>query len=159
MGQVTVKRHEFGDYHVLVKNLRLADQREILAGTGMSIEDALAFAVNTSHKCWIGWEDNKPIAIFGCSDSSNDNETSANVWLLGTDRIKDVRWQFLRKSKEWMSHVSKDYEMLWAVSDSRNKVHQKWYEWLGFDIVQTVLVGPFSLPFYHIMYTKDKTNV
>mgnify|MGYP003150192212 CR=1 FL=1 len=159
MGQITIKPIEWGDDRVMAPKLRLADIREVIAGTGLRPDDALAMSVRISDKCWVGWENKEPIAIFGCRDSTNEEGSSANVWLLGTDHIQDVSWQFLRKSKEWMSHVSKDYDVLWAVSDSRNKVHQKWYEWLGFDVIQTLLVGPFSLPFYHIMYTKDKTNV
>ena len=147
MGQVTVKLAEWGDERVLSPNLRLSDQREIIAGTGLSPDDALSMSVRISDKCWVGWDDDVPIAIFGCRDSSDECGTSANVWLLGTDRIKDVSWQFLRKSKEMMDCVSHDFDMLWAVSDSRNKVHQKWYEWLGFTIEQTLLVGPYSLPF------------
>ena len=159
MGQVTVKALEWGDDRAMAPNLRLADQREAISGTGLSPDDALYMSVRHSDQFWVGWDDNVPIAIFGYIDSSSDEGTAANVWLLGTDRVKAVRWQFLRKSKEWMDRVAANYDILWAVSDSRNKVHQKWYEWLGFKVVQTLLVGPYSLPFNHIIYTKGDTNV
>ena len=159
MGQVTVKDIEWGDDRALAPNLRLADQREAIAGTGLSPDDALYMAVRCSDRGWVGWDNNEPIALFGYRDSSDPDDKSANVWLLGTDKIKDVRWQFLRKSKEWMQNVTQNYDTLWAVSDARNKAHQRWYEWLGFRIMHIVLVGPYSLPFNYIMYKKEDNNV
>ena len=156
MDKFIVRPSEPSDGEALAPNLRLADRREIIAMTGESARNGLKSAIEASTHCWTALIDEEPIAIFGyCSDSSNN----ANIWLLGSDKIKATRFQFLRESKKWLKKIVEDFDRVWAIADVRNKAHKDWYKWLGFDIVTTVNMGPFMLPFYHIEYVKEASNV
>lgn len=152
MGKAIVRPSEHGDGMALSKNLRLADRREVIAHSGESPRTGVETALWKSDKCWTVLLDDEPIAIFGyCLDGDD----SANIWMLGSDKIRDIKWQFLRESKRWLHRITKDFKRVWAVADVRNKVHKDWYDWLGFTTVTTVHTGPFSLPFYHIEYIKE----
>lgn len=152
MPKALVRLSEQGDGHALASNLRLADRREVIAYTGESPRNGVERARYQSDECWTVTLEDEPIAMFGyCTDSDD----SVNVWMLGSDKIQDIRWQFLRESKTWLKRLMKDYGRAWAVADVRNTVHKDWYEWLGFDIITTINAGPFNLPFYHIEYVKD----
>jgi len=154
--KANVRISKSSDAPELAPNLRLADRREVIAATGETPSKGLVRALDQSTKCWTVTLDDEPIALFGyCSDSPG----SANIWLLGSDKIKDIKFQFLRESRSWLETLLEDFDRVWAVADVRNKAHKDWYEWLGFDILTTVNIGPFGLPFYHIEYVKEESNV
>lgn len=151
MVKALVRKSIKSDCGKLSPILRLADRREVIAHSGQSAKDGLETALNASDECWSVDYDDKPIAMFGYLVDSGG---SANVWMLGSDKIKDIRWQFLRESKRWLNNIAKDFDRVWAVADVRNKKHTDWYTWLGFSIMATIHAGPFGLPFYYIEYTK-----
>jgi len=143
---------EFGDGHALAPNLRTADKREMLAATGESSGTSLEKGIIDSDECWVMEVEEEPAAVYGYRSTEGD---SAYIWLLGSDKIHDVRWQFLRESKNMINRLLKTHESLWSLSDSRNEKHQEWYEWLGFKVLTQVKCGPFSLSFNLIEVRKD----
>ena len=148
--QFKVRNSEKGDGYELGPHLRQADKDEIYALTGATdpAQD-LESSLWRSDSCWTVALGDEPIAIFGITESE---DTTANIWMLGSDKIEDVRWQFLRESKSWLKKISKDFTMLWAFADSRNTKHTDWYEWLGFKIAATKPYGPQDIPFHRIVY-------
>lgn len=155
MAKATVRLAEKGDGNALAPNLRLADRREVVALSGESALTILENNLWISDKCWTVVLEDEPIAIFGYIE---DGDNAANIWMLGSDKINDIRWQFLRESKNWLKKITKDFDRVWAVADIRNKLHTDWYKWLGFGITTTLSAGPYALPFYHIEYqTKEQS--
>jgi len=149
-----VRDAEKGDGYDLGPSLRQADKEEIFAATGHnSPSEALEAGLWHSDKCWTVTLADEPIAIFGITA---DEDNTANVWMLGSDKIEDIRWQFLRESKKWIKRMSKDFSMLWACADARNTKHTDWYTWLGFEIAVTKPHGPAKLPFHRIVYLPEK---
>ena len=153
MAKATVRKSEMGDGNDLAPSLRLADRREIIAHSGHSPKTGLEDAVRLSEACWTVMLEDEPIALFGYTSDTMDG---ANVWMLGSDKIQDIKWQFLRESKTWLKNIAKDFNRLWAVADVRNTLHTKWYEWLGFVVTTTIHQGPYDLPFYHIEYIPEE---
>ena len=152
--KAVVRESEKGDGYTLGPSLREADKDEIYAATGIdSPGEILESSLWHSDKCWTVTIADEPIAIFGCTE---DEEGIASVWMLGSDQIETVRWQFLRESKSWLKRIAKDFSMLWACADARNIRHTDWYTWLGFEIVTTKPHGPANLPFHRIIYLAEK---
>lgn len=141
----------------LSPNLRLADRREVIACSGKDVSTGLKLAQDGSDKCWTVTLEGEPIALFGYVQSTVNS--SANIWLLGSDKIKTIKWQFLRESRKWLKQIVSDFDRVWAIADVRNSAHRDWYEWLGFKVTTTVDWGPFKLPFYHIEYLKEESDV
>lgn len=156
MVKAVVRKSVKSDCGKLSPILRLADRREVIAHSGHGAKVGLEIALDSSDECWSVEYKDEPIAMFGyLLDSSN----GANVWMLGSDKIQDIKWQFLRESKHWLNTIAKDFDRLWAVADVRNTTHANWYRWLGFDITATIHAGPFGLPFYYIEYTGGVDHV
>ncbi len=153
MAKCVVQEAQESDAVRLAPKLRWADKREIVAHSGLSPDHGLMRCYESSDKVWAVYCDDEPIALFGYL-KLDDN--SANVWLLGSDKILDVRWWWLRESKKWLKVVAQDFERLWAVADVRNKLHTRWFKWLGFEVLSTLITGPYNLPFYHIEYNNKE---
>jgi len=156
MPKMLVRDAEIGDGIALAPNLRKADQEEMKAATGKVDPDSLETGIRDCDKCWCAEVEGEPIALYGYRDSGDG---SAYIWLMGSDVINDVRWQFLRQSKYTMNMIAKTYDSLWSLADVRNTTHQEWYEWLGFKILNKVAAGPYGLEFHLIEWRKEETNV
>jgi len=147
-----IRDAEIGDGVALAPNLREADQQEMIAATGEVGPDSLEKGIRDCDQCWCLEVDGEPIGLYGYRDSGDG---SAFIWLMGSDIIEDVRWQFLRASKHTIKLLSKTFESLWSLADARNKKHQEWYEWLGFKVLREVEAGPKGSAFNLIEWRKD----
>jgi len=124
----------------MAPNLRAADVAELQASLGdlMDTEEILQVSIEHSDDPRTVELEGEPIAILGVVDSKEEIPKVGYVWLLGTNRIKDIRNQFLRRCKEQLSEQEKPYEVLTNFVDARNKVHIKWLRWMGFTIIREV---------------------
>ena len=86
------------DIKYLASRLRKEDKQEILAGTGLIPYEAL---LNGYKKSVIVFTivnfKNEPVAIFGINDVGNN---VGAIWLLATDKLKDIQYSFLRENKK-----------------------------------------------------------
>ena len=89
-----------------------------------------------------------PVAMFGSVPDYTGGVSKCVIWLLGTDEIWDIRFQFLRESAMWVDAISRDYEFAYNLIDKRNKLHIRWLKWLGFKFVREIPNhGHEGLPF------------
>lgn len=89
-----------------------------------------------------------PVAMFGSIPDKTLSVSGCIIWMLGTDEIWDIRFQFLRESQMWVSAISRDYDLAYNLIDKRNKLHIRWLRWLGFKFVREIPeYGHQSLPF------------
>lgn len=156
MAKLTVREAEVGDGYALAPNLREADKLEMRAATGEVGPESLEKGIRDCEECWCMEVDGEPIALYGYRDSGDD---AAYIWLMGSDVIQDVSWQFLRYCKNTMGKIGEKYDHLWSLSDKRNTTHQKWYEWLGFEILQEVKAGPQGDTFNLIQWKSEDSHV
>lgn len=84
------------------------------------------------------------------------NPSIGQVWLLGTEGIKMHSIEFLRKSREWVSRLHEEFPVLYNDIDSRNTVHIRWLQWLGFKFINELpSYGYEGRLFYHFVRIKD----
>ena len=143
---------EYGDGYALAPNLREADKNEMKAATGQVGPSSLEAGIKDSEHCWVMEVGDEPAALYGYRESESN---SAYIWLMGSDVIQDVRWQFLRESKNVIKRLLKTYDSLWSLADVRNTKHQEWYEWLGFKVNGQVKAGPYGNEFNLIELKRD----
>ena len=117
----------------LAPRLREADQVELDAHN-VTAELALGMGFTFSKPCLTIEHEGKPIGMFGVTPVDGVDEVG-QVWLLGSDEINDIRVQFLRESKRWLTEISKDYEMLCNVVHEGNTLHHRWLKFLGFSFL------------------------
>ena len=147
-----IREAEVGDGVALAPRLREADKQEMLASTGEVGSGSLERGIRDCDECWCLEVEDEPIGLYGYRDIGDG---SAFIWLMGSDGIEDVRWQFLRASKNTIKHLGKTYDSLWSLSDARNTKHQEWYEWLGFKVLNTVQAGPEGMTFNLIEWRQE----
>lgn len=138
--QAIIRESILKDAMDMAPNLRVADFEELRASVGPSMdpEEVLLAGIKESDDPRTVELDGEPIAIFGVVDSHEEIPKVGHVWMLGTNQIKDIRNQFLRRCKEQLSEQEKPYEVLTNFVDARNKVHIKWLRWMGFTIIREV---------------------
>ena len=93
------------------------------------------------------------IAIFGAVDMGNN---TGSIWLLGTNKIKKIKGEFLRHSRFWLETLQDRYQILTNFIYAENHVHLKWIKWLGFKIIRKIdNHGTLGLPFYEFIRIKS----
>ena len=155
MAKAVVRRAEIGDGTELFPNLRTADKKEIIAAHGNIQKETLEDGIRTSDECWAVVLEDETIALYGYRET---DDNSAYVWMLGSEKLLDIRWQFLRATRNTIKQIIKKYDSLWSLSYAKNTVHSDWYKWAGFKVMDTFNAGPFSLPFNYILLSKEDEN-
>tara|TARA_R110002153_G_C13178965_1_gene484893 strand:- start:377 stop:835 length:459 start_codon:yes stop_codon:yes gene_type:complete len=136
------------DVFELAKKMRQADVREVKASNGASPLEALQR----------GFEASKPqsiihkgelIGMFGCA---HIDELRGSPWMLGSDKIPQIRKDLLTQSVEWVKEVNKQYPLLINYVDANNKVSINWLKHIGFSFVQLIpKFGVGGIPFYEFV--------
>jgi hypothetical protein len=147
---ITIRNASIEDALKLAETMRSEDVAEVYASSGLDPLSALLIGIDNSTEAKVAIGDDEPIAIFGvCPDG---NESIGRVWLLGSDAIHDHRFDFLRKSKEWVDVLNIQYPVIYNHIDSRNTVHIRWLQWLGFSFInETPDYGFEKRPFYQFV--------
>ena len=137
------------DIKYLAPRLRFEDKREILSNSGLPPYEALYFSYKYSDISFtIVNTKNEPVAIFGINDAGNN---VGAIWLLATDKLKDIQYSFLRENKKVIDFLNTKYKILWNFVDCRNSLHIKWLKWCGFKFINKQNYGVLNQPFYEII--------
>ncbi len=144
-----VRAANLEDAEQLVPLLRRGDVEEIKAAVGVEPLAVLKQGIIISDPCYtiIGIEDS-PLAVFGVIRDSY-KASVGRIWLLGSDRLMQHAYPFLRQSGEWIAKLHESYPTLWNYIDARNAVHIRWLKWCGFTFLRRIEdYGVEQRPFY-----------
>jgi len=158
-GKAIMLQHQQGNNHFrlstledikyLAPRLRHSDKQEILASVGLTpyeammigyLENVIVFTIVNSK--------DEPVAIFGISDVGNN---VGAIWLLATDKLKDIQYSFLRENKKVIDFLNTKYKILWNFVDCRNSLHIRWLKWCGFKFINKQNYGVLNKPFYEFI--------
>ena len=133
------------DLKYLAPRLRFEDKREILSTAGMLPYTALYYSYLKSAIVFTIVNDKKePVGIFGVA-------VSGAIWLLATDKLKEIQFAFLKENKKVIDFLNTKYKILWNYVDSRNSLHIKWLKWCGFKFINKKKYGVLKEPFYEVI--------
>lgn len=137
----------------LCSEVRQADRDEVRAATGGTVLHALVEGLQGSRETWTARLGKTPIAMFGVAPIPLDPEVRYGaVWLLGSDRIQEVRYTFLRESRPWLERLEQGFDLVGNVVDARNTIHIRWLRWLGFSFIREIPhFGHEKRPFYEFL--------
>lgn len=120
------------DVRYVAANLRAADRAEMLAHGRTDAFEALLEGFHLSDPCQVMVDrEGNPFGLFGAVPHPQ-NPWSAAVWMLATDSLETEALAFARGSRKVVDGWLAKYEHLFNWVDSRNTVHVRWLEWLGF---------------------------
>lgn len=139
----------------LAPHLRISDQIEVWAASGMRPLDALLDSIEVSDEdmCWTATLNRHPVAMFGANRLC---EEIGGIWLLASPAIYTNKRDFMRHCKAYLAKMHERYEYLTNFVDARNLPTQAWLPRLGFKPCQKVDDFGFEgVPF--IQYVSQRT--
>jgi hypothetical protein len=139
------------DVYDLAPRLRQSDVDEIKASSGLLPEPALYFSFkNGAETNTIIASDGEIIGMFGVV--STHDPLIGVPWMLCTDRLPEIRKEFLPQSLDWVKETNKQYPILFNYVDKRNTKAIRWLRYLGFKFPQLVHeFGVGKKPFYEFV--------
>ena len=129
-------------------NIRPEDRREI-EGLGHTPLALVWCVENTDHAVALINRDGEVCGLAGIG--KDDRPGVGQVWMICTPAIEKNPVTFVRQARKWIAEVGKDYRMLWNQMDTRNTMHHKLVQLLGFKILRLVYPPPYHLPYFEIV--------
>ena len=140
-----------GDINWVSSRLSLADLREVETATGERPIDVLPQMCKAAETYSIRpYRNSEPVALFGIMDAGEPGR--ANVFLLGTKSIDKVAKTLVGELPHWLDAWCETYPILTNYADSRNVLHLRYLEHIGFTIGETIDVR--GVPFHEIRYER-----
>ena len=143
------------DAYELAPKLREVDVQEVKDSSGVNALDALLISVTASSEAYsIIANDGEVIGMFGVSPTADPD--IGVPWLLCSDRLPEVKKEFIPQSAEWVIEVNKKFPVLCNYVAKDNKVAIRWLRHLGFTFTQLIeTFGVGKKPFYEFVRIKD----
>ena len=91
--------------------------------------------------------DGKVVSVWGVSDSQIVDNYGI-PWLVATPDIEKLYIKVARFSRDWVKHISRDYEALYNFVHAPHWQSQKWLQMCGFNIVTSYKYGFNGEDFY-----------
>lgn len=127
---------------------------EIKAASGENPLQALIRGYERSWQPFTATLDNTVIGMFGAVPMDRDFLTAA-VWMLGSNELFDIRFQFMRDSQMWLDCLHKPFSIIFNYVDCRNTVHVRWLKWCDFKFISRHdQFGVEKQPFYEFVKIK-----
>ena len=136
------------DVAELSAKMRKADAEEVMASSGLTPFEALTKGFEMSKGLSIIHKD-ELIGMFGVAKIGED---IGSPWMLGSDKIPQIKKDLLTQALEWVIKTNKEYPLLVNYVDVRNKVAIRWLKFLGFNFVRKIPHhGVGRVPFYEFV--------
>lgn len=131
----------FEDATYVATHMRDADVRELRDLSAVGPFEAVLEAMQLPGEKWVGYVDDVPAALFGCSLVSVLGNVGS-PWLLGTDQTERGAVQLVREGRRIVQDWRARHDLLENVVDGRNWKTVKWLKRLGFTFDDPVEVKP-----------------
>ena len=144
------------DVEYLSTRLRQVDQYEVWAATGLGPRRALLESLAMSDVSRVFCTpDDEPLCIHGTVPVPWE-PLAASAWLLGTDRMKKYRKDFLLHSKLECSLFHRKYRVLFNYVWEGNRVSIAWLKWIGGGFINRhPEYGYARVPFLEYIHTES----
>lgn len=146
--KIEVRKAQLDDVPHIAERMR-HDDRDEIAAFGVSPETALLHGLRQSLQSWTGTVDDEPVCMFGFNRRTMLSEVGI-PWLLGTDRVREIPYAFLRKSRRITADViaSGTFSRLENLVSANNELSIRWLRWLGFSIHPDYAIAIGGRTFY-----------
>lgn len=134
--------------------MRDADVAEIYASGGVSPLIALLSSLASSEVAYALLFDKEVAAMFGVVPAGGTLLTptdSGVAWALTGRAVAKHPKAYLRASRSVLPALLKVRPLLFNIVDARYTGALRWAEWLGFDVRDALLLGPYAMPFHPIV--------
>lgn len=141
------------DVRYLADHIRKADKREIWLSHHKDPFDAFQEGLENSVSCLTVFKEN-PIAMFGiCPECVLGYK--ASIWMLGTDKLADIRLPFLKNSKTFIKAYLNRYPYLYNWVHCGNAESLKWLRYCGAKFMPPMPFGIENEYFQYFWFERD----
>lgn len=140
------------DGELIARNLRDADQIEVRTMTGKEPYDVLPVLVSSSLKSYTAHRNPRailPTILYGVTKSPLGSDYG-NVWLVATNGMYRCRVSFFKAVPHILKDLGEGFKYLHCLADSRNALHNRWLELIGF--IRTSSHQVKGVTFHHYKY-------
>lgn len=136
---------------------RPADVLELWACARTTPSEALHRGLAGSAEAWTAMVRGVPVCMFGATPYSILGGIGT-PWMVGSTGLNPlgVQKELLRLSRPALALMQQRFpSMLFNVADQRNTAALRWLNWLGFQFLPPVPVGPDGTPFIPFYWSAD----
>jgi hypothetical protein len=137
---------------IIAAKARLADVEELWAQARSTPAQCMEQGLRYSVSAFTGLIDDVPVCLFGATPYSILAGQGV-AWMVGSTDLErlSVQKALLRKSREAVDLLQRQFPLLFNSVDERNAAAQRWLRWLGFTLLDPAPLGPdkrLFRPFY-----------
>lgn len=136
---------------LIAPHLREIDKAEAWAQGAMKPIDALVYSMSNSERANTVFlpDSDIPIIVYGITKQQHIFDRRRTVWLLGTNRIKEVKRQFIEQSGQHLQKIAAGQTVFnYVMQGNRASLH--WLKILGFSIMEPEPHGWLNKPFHYV---------
>ena len=126
--------------------LKQDDCNEVYWSHGLMPDEAIEMSLDSSLVSFTVWIDGKPEIIFGINPVSILGN-SAIIYMLSSERIKDIGLRFARHSREYVDYFLSYYSHLFNYISVENHSSITWLKMLGAKFYEVENYGIYNKPF------------
>lgn len=146
--KATIRDATFEDAIYVSQNLREADRSELegLGHTGFQVILGYLFCEDSFTII------NYKGEIAGIGGFIPDEQRNAYVWILCTPALETMGYTFLRRARRHLEERANPfYNMVYALCDSRNKLHHRFLKHMGFKALRSIPQAPHHIPYLEVV--------
>jgi ribosomal protein S18 acetylase RimI-like enzyme len=138
------------DVYDLAPRMREADVEEVWATSGVKPLEALLISFINAAECnTIIAPDGEVVGMFGVNPKTT---LHAFPWMLCSDRLPEIRKEFIPQSLDWVKDMNEKYPILYNYVDVNNRIAIRWLRYLGFNFIRRIEeFGYGKKPFYEFV--------
>ena len=146
--------------HVISKSVRPEDAEEIWVSTLQTPADAMRLGMEYSEESYAGYANGIPVCMWGvvkeCLLFNN-----GTPWMVASSKLDDpdITRAFLRRCRNGLMDMFKNYDTLENYVDARNTRSIKWLKFMGFQIGEPEPYGVLQMPFHRFWMNKENRDV
>jgi hypothetical protein len=144
-----------GDIEELLEDIRDVDIRELRSSTGKEPKEILQVSFRMPGSIFTLRVKGDLVCIFGIATVGSPEDLAGVPWMIGTNKVKKYRREFLDVSRTIFCTMCSKYRYLSNYVDDRNKDSIKWLQWLGFHVGDPVPFGIADLPFRQFLLVNN----
>lgn len=152
-GGIIVQRATREDAEYIAFNMRRQDINEIWDAGHMTPAEAMRISIENTVFCLSIRIDGIPAAIFGVNGESIIG-CNGTIWLLGTEKIKDIGFRFVRHSRKFVDIMLGFYPYLSNYVSVENTISIAWLKSLGALMLDPVPYGVEGKKFCYFSFRR-----
>lgn len=149
---VRVRPATWMDVERMADCLRDSDKEEIRASTGLEPKYGLRHSFFVSESKFVITHNQCPAVMFGVLSIIGSKDGC--VWMLATDRVKNIKQSVYTISVAYINYFLGIYEVLYNFIDERNTRTEKWLRLCGARFYNSLLLGPEGKVFKYFQFEK-----